>query len=87
LLLLSQLYPKETRYRDLFIKQWDYIDTYLIDHEYGGWYEAGLDSSPEAKNRPKAQIWKANYHDGRSLMNVIRMLKGEFPLTETPRRD
>jgi mannobiose 2-epimerase len=83
LLLLSQLYPQETRYYDLFKKQWAYIDTYLIDHEYGGWYEAGLDISPGAKKRPKAQIWKANYHDGRSLMNVIHMLKGEFPLTES----
>ncbi|MCJ7467946.1 MAG: AGE family epimerase/isomerase [Maribacter sp.] len=87
LLLLSQLYPQEARYYDLFKKQWAYIDTYLIDHEYGGWYEAGLDISPEAKKRPKAQIWKANYHDGRSMMNVIRMLKGEFPLTESHKRD
>ncbi len=83
LLLLSQLHPQETRYYDLFKKQWTYINSYLIDHQYGGWYDAGLDSSPEAEKRAKAQIWKANYHDGRSMLNVIKMLKGEFPLTMT----
>ncbi len=82
LLLMSKLYPEETRYYELFEKQWHYIDTYLIDHEFGGWYDAGLDTSPEAKKRAKAQIWKVNYHDGRSLINVIKMLENRFELSD-----
>ncbi|MFH6603170.1 AGE family epimerase/isomerase [Maribacter algicola] len=82
LLLMSKIYPKENRYYELFKKQWQYIDTYLIDHEFGGWYDAGLDTSPQAKNRAKAQIWKANYHDGRSLINAIKMLEDRFDLTD-----
>ena len=81
LLLLSKLYPEESRYHELFHKQWQYINTYLIDHTYGGWYDAGLDTSPEAATRAKAQIWKVNYHNVRSLINVIKMIKGEFELT------
>ena len=84
LLLMSKLYPEESRYDELFEKQWQYINTYLIDHTYGGWYDAGLDTSPEAEKRAKAQIWKVNYHNTRSLINVIKMMKGEFELTDKP---
>jgi mannobiose 2-epimerase len=82
LLLMAELHPEETQYESLFKKQWQYIDTYLIDHEHGGWYHEGLDTYPKAKNDPKAQIWKANYHNIRSLMNVIAMLKEDFPLAK-----
>tara|TARA_R110002167_G_scaffold105107_1_gene270540 strand:+ start:1564 stop:2916 length:1353 start_codon:yes stop_codon:yes gene_type:complete len=81
LLLMAELYPKETRYFDLFQKQWAYIDTFMVDHENGGWYHEGLDTNPDAKNDAKAHIWKTNYHNIRSLVNVIEMLRGDFPLT------
>ncbi|MDC6387918.1 AGE family epimerase/isomerase [Maribacter sp. PR1] len=83
LLLLSKLYPEEPKYYELFEKQWHYIQSYLLDQTYGGWYDAGLDTSPEAKKRAKAQIWKVNYHNTRSLINVIKMMKDEFELTDT----
>ena len=82
LLLMSKLFPEEKRYYELFEKQWDYIETYMIDHEYGGWYGEGLDSNPKAKYDAKAQIWKVNYHNIRSLINVIKMLQGDFVLTK-----
>ncbi len=82
LLLMARLYPNETPYYELFKKQWQYIDTFMIDHENGGWYHEGLDTNPQAKFDPKAHIWKVNYHNARSLMNVIKMLKKEFPLTD-----
>lgn len=82
LLLMAELHPEEKRYYELFEKQWGYLDNYLIDHTYGGWYHEGLDTDPEAKNDAKAQIWKVNYHNIRSLINVIQMLKEEFALTE-----
>lgn len=83
LLLMAQLHPEEKRYYKCFKKQWYYIDTYLIDHKYGGWYREGLDTDPDAKKDAKAHIWKVNYHNVRSLINVVQMLKGEFALTET----
>jgi mannobiose 2-epimerase len=86
LLLMARLYPEETRYMELFEKQWDYLQTYMIDAKHGGWYHEGLDSNPQAKLDPKANIWKVNYHNARSLINVIQMLKGEFPLTDKGHR-
>jgi cellobiose epimerase len=82
LLMMSKLFPEEERYIDLFKKQWAYIDTNLIDYEYGGWYHEGLDTNPEAKNDPKANIWKVNYHNLRTLVNVIQMLNDDFALTK-----
>ncbi len=76
LLLMAQLHPAEKQYENLFVKQWQYIDRYLVDHTHGGWYPEGLDTAPEAVNDAKAQIWKANYHNIRALINVITMLKG-----------
>jgi mannobiose 2-epimerase len=77
LLLMADRYPNDPlRYGEKFLKQWQYIDTYLIDHQYGGWYQGGLDKEPQARTALKGQIWKAAYHDGRALMNVVRRLEG-----------
>jgi mannobiose 2-epimerase len=82
LLLMSEIFPEEEKYFTAFLKIWDYIDKNLIDKEYGDWYIRGLNYNPEAKIAPKASIWKANYHNGRALINCTKMLKGEYELTE-----
>lgn len=82
LLLMAKLYPNETGYYDQFKKQWNYINTYMIDPINGGWYHEGLDTNPQAQYDAKAHVWKANYHNVRSLINVIQMLKNRFPLTD-----
>lgn len=75
LLNMSQLYPDDEQpYQQRFLEMWDYINQYFIDEEYAGWYESGLDKSPDARYDAKGHIWKANYHDGRTLMNGIRNL-------------
>lgn len=81
LLLFSKLFPDESRYLELFEKQWDHIITHMIDHEYGGWFHEGLDMNPEARYAAKAHNWKVNYHNIRALVNTIQMQKGKFPLT------
>jgi mannobiose 2-epimerase len=75
LLQMSRLFPQDQKYEQAFRKQWDYIRTYMIDPEHGGWYENGLDNDPDAEKAPKAAIWKANYHNARALMNCIRLLE------------
>ena len=80
LLLMSELYPEEEKYKEAFEKQWEYIKTYMIDHEHGGWYINGLDKSPQAEQAPKASPWKVNYHNARTLMNCISMLNNDFAL-------
>jgi cellobiose epimerase len=77
LLMMSKIFPNDDQYYKAFLKQWEQIEKYVIDPENGDWFISGLDYNPEAKTAPKASIWKANYHNGRALMNCLRMLKGE----------
>jgi mannobiose 2-epimerase len=77
LLLMSRLYPKDPmKYYDKFLLSWNYIDKYLIDHENGDWFAGGIDKQPEMKTAPKGHIWKACYHQYRSMSNVVDMLRG-----------
>lgn len=80
LLLMAELFPQEKKYADAFLKQWEYMNIYLIDHEHGGWYKDGLDKNPEQLKGAKGSEWKVNYHEARSLMNCIKMLKSEHEL-------
>lgn len=76
LLIFSKLYPNDPlKYADHFVKLWQYTNTYLIDHQYGDWYEEGLDKEPRRRTGNKAHIWKGTYHNFRSLSNCIRMLE------------
>ncbi|HYG18386.1 MAG TPA: AGE family epimerase/isomerase, partial [Ohtaekwangia sp.] len=76
LLLMADLFPEdEKQYFQKFRTMWNYIDTYLIDHEHGEWYQGGLDKEPGQKTRLKAHIWKASYHQYRSLANCIVRLR------------
>lgn len=77
LLLFSKLFPEEEKYYNCFLKLWEYMKIWLIDHEYGGWYYDGLDNNPDSKKINKTSDWKVNYHESRSLMNCIEMLTDE----------
>jgi mannobiose 2-epimerase len=75
LLLLSQEYPQDPlHYYDHFLLLWKYVQTYLIDHEHGDWYQEGIDKEPQQKTALKAQIWKGTYHNFRALTNCINRL-------------
>ncbi|SHF70487.1 mannobiose 2-epimerase [Cnuella takakiae] len=76
LLICSRLYPDDPLdYAGKFVQLWQYAQTYLIDHQYGDWYEEGLDKEPERRTGNKAHIWKATYHNFRSLSNCIKILE------------
>jgi mannobiose 2-epimerase len=76
LLLMTDEYPNDPRqYAAKFQKQWDYIKKYMLDATHGGWYEGGLDTEPFRKTGPKAHLWKANYHESRSLLNSLQRLR------------
>ncbi len=70
LALFGELYPEEILYQQAFQKMWSYIGQELIDRQYGGWYNNGLDISPDSRNQRKAHVWKSCYHDGRALLQV-----------------
>ncbi len=74
-LLMAEKVPQQKdRYYELFMKQWNYIDNNLIDHENGGFFNNGIDTDPGNKLYPKAHAWKASYHTVRGYLNCIRML-------------
>ena len=78
LLLMADLYPDDRmQYFQKFEKLWKYADQYLIDHEHGDWFEAGLDKQTEKKTALKGHIWKGIYHQYRSLENCIRRLRSK----------
>ena len=78
LLLFSRIYP-ESAYRSYFLKQWEYVKKYVIDHERGDWFEGGLDREPQFRTGPRSHIWKCTYHTSRALMNCIALLSYARP--------
>ncbi|MEM8966137.1 MAG: AGE family epimerase/isomerase [Bacteroidota bacterium] len=74
LLIFSELYPEEPQYAEEFADLWKYTWTYMIDHEHQGWYNLGLDASPDFRTAAKGQAWKGNYHNGRTLMSLTSRL-------------
>jgi mannobiose 2-epimerase len=76
LLLMHTLHPEDPAdYYGLFVEMWEYIDRYLIDKEYGGWYNYGLDTFPENRTQRKSHAWKTTYHNTRGMIHCIRMLQ------------
>lgn len=80
LLIMATLFPDDAMdYDGKFLKQWRYVDEYLIDHEYGDWYAGGVDKEPHHKKALKGHQWKGTYHHFRALAGCIRMLRSDEP--------
>lgn len=77
LLIFSRIFPQDKNYRDLFKKQWEYVDNYIVDHRNGDWFEGGVDEEPHFITGPKSHMWKCTYHTGRALMHCIALLTDE----------
>ncbi|MBL0744483.1 AGE family epimerase/isomerase [Chryseolinea lacunae] len=76
LLLMADRFPDDPHhYFEKFKTQWTYIDTNLIDHVNGDWFEAGIDKQPEKKTALKGHIWKATYHHYRAMANCMDELR------------
>ncbi len=72
LLLMAIRYPNDPmHYEQHYEKLWQYCQTYLIDHQYGDWYEGGLDKEPQRRTAQKGHIWKAAYHTYRALTSCV----------------
>ncbi len=72
LLLMADQFPNDPmHYFDQYKLLWQYVQTYMIDHVHGDWYEEGLDKDPERKTALKGHIWKAAYHTYRALTGCV----------------
>jgi mannobiose 2-epimerase len=75
LLLQHEHVGKETtKYWDAFVKEWDWISKYQIDHTNGGWW-ATVQADGTPASRLKADMWTECYHQGRAMMNVSDRLR------------
>ena len=80
LLIMADQFPEdEHQYFEKFKKMWNYINTNLIDHQYGEWYGGGLDKEPQQKTALKGHIWKASYHQYRAMANCVQRLRSVKP--------
>jgi mannobiose 2-epimerase len=74
LLLHEHLGKATTRYWEAFLKEWDWIVRYQIDHLNGGWWPTvGADGTPAS--RVKADMWTECYHQGRAMLSVSERLR------------
>jgi mannobiose 2-epimerase len=74
LLAMARLHPAAAAgYRAHFVRLWEYVKTYLVDTRRGGWFAAGLDTSPAAKSGPKATMWKDCSHEVEALLDALAM--------------
>ncbi len=72
----------DVKYWETVKLSWDFINTYLIDHERGEWFtklnrlgipylvEPTNDPSPYYRNDWKIDPWKCPYHNGRAMMEM-----------------
>lgn len=81
LLLMHERFGKETpRYRQAFLRQWDFIRDRQIDAKHGGWYPSVSAAGIPIPGQAKSDRWTEAYHQGRALLNVsaaLRRLAGE----------
>jgi len=76
LMLMYTQYPEdEQNYLEKFGQLWEYTTDFMIDHEYGGWYNYGLDTNPGNRTARKSHNWKATYHDVRGMVRSVEMLR------------
>jgi mannobiose 2-epimerase len=74
LLAMARRHPADAaRYLEHFARLWDYIKACVIDARHGGWRSAGLDTTPEARRRPKATMWKDASHEVDALLDALAM--------------
>jgi mannobiose 2-epimerase len=76
LLLMHERYGKETdRYYRAFLKEWTFVDQYVVDRKYGDWFwSVGPAGEPDTQHHEKGGMWKDPYHQGRALMQSIERL-------------
>lgn len=75
---MDALYGGETSlYAEKAISTWEFISKSLIDPIYAGWYTSVSEDGKTIQHAEKGHMWKAAYHDGRALINGLRVL-GEW---------
>lgn len=63
----------DRQYLEVFEKTWGFVSKRMVDSKSGEWHS---EITPEGKAvGDKANAWKAGYHNGRSMIECLRMLE------------
>lgn len=73
-LIYAYEYTREKKYFESLVKLFDWIWTYQIDHEYGGWYQDVYWDSGKPLTTDKGSEWKTAFHTSRALMQLIQVI-------------
>jgi cellobiose epimerase len=81
-LINSWQLTNQTSYLASALRVWDFIKTWMIDHQNGEWYwrvdEAGEVNFTEDKAGP----WKCPYHNGRAMFELLQRLPNRVPVAK-----
>lgn len=72
-LLYAHRYLEQPQALDVFMRTWEFIDRELIDRANGEWFDQVRPDGTVL--RRKGGEWKAAYHNGRSMLRCVEMLK------------
>lgn len=65
----------DKRYLEAAGKTWQWIKTYMIDKEFGEWYNAVREDGTPYTKRQKASLWRCPYHNSRMGFELYDRLK------------
>jgi len=77
-LIYAYEWTKESKYFDAFVKLFQWIWTYQIDHEYGDWYQYVYWNSGRPLTTDKGSGWKTAFHTSRALIQVSQVIDKIF---------
>ncbi len=60
-------------YYDLFLRSWEFVKKFIIDHQNGEWYWR-VDRNGNRSMQEKAGFWKCPYHNTRACIEIISRL-------------
>jgi mannose/cellobiose epimerase-like protein (N-acyl-D-glucosamine 2-epimerase family) len=63
----------DTKYLEVFSKTWDLVRTKMVDRATGEWHSRITPG--DVADGDKAHNWKAGYHNGRAMIECMRLLK------------
>jgi len=61
----------DRKFLDAAVRTWEWINTYMIDREYGEWYSNVFPDGEQQKNRVKANHWRCPYHNSRMGFEIL----------------
>jgi mannobiose 2-epimerase len=65
-----------TAFYNAVVDIWAFTKKYHIDHEQGEWHWMSVLDQNENYNTQKAGFWKGPYHNGRAMIEAIKLLDG-----------